>query len=174
MIKVAAALGWLNPSEERAELVRAIADQIAFDTVTVADVDLACSLNRDGSLDIEQWRALLPKSTLQRPANAGVLACLGSNDARVRVLEALTSADVEDVHVEDADAEIEALFGSGGANDECSRANVGITTNIAHIKLVVPTTLSPEEEEHLRAYAGAGGQRVNPERSGFFKRKKKK
>jgi molecular chaperone DnaJ len=45
---------------------------------------------------------------------------------------------------------------------------------IAHLKLVVPKTLSVEEEQHLRAYAAAGGQRVNPERSGFFKRKKKK
>jgi len=48
---------------------------------------------------------------------------------------------------------------------------------IAHVKVVVPTSLSPEEETHLRAYAAAGGQRVNPEKSekaGFFKRKKKK
>jgi molecular chaperone DnaJ len=45
---------------------------------------------------------------------------------------------------------------------------------VVHVKLVVPTTLATEEEEHLRAYAAAGGQRVNPERSGFFKRKKKK
>jgi molecular chaperone DnaJ len=45
---------------------------------------------------------------------------------------------------------------------------------IAHLKLVVPTSLSPEEEQALRAYAAAGGQRVNPERGGFFKRKKKK
>lgn len=48
---------------------------------------------------------------------------------------------------------------------------------IAHVKVVVPTSLSTEEETHLRAYAAAGGQRVNPEKSekpGFFKRKKKK
>ena len=45
---------------------------------------------------------------------------------------------------------------------------------IAHLKLVVPTTLSPEEETHLRAYAAAGGQKVNPERGSFFRRKKKK
>ena len=48
---------------------------------------------------------------------------------------------------------------------------------IAHVKVVVPTSLTPEEETHLRAYAAAGGQRVNPEKSekpGFFKRKKKK
>ncbi|MBC8133310.1 MAG: molecular chaperone DnaJ [Deltaproteobacteria bacterium] len=45
---------------------------------------------------------------------------------------------------------------------------------VVHVKLVVPTTLSSDEEDHLRAYAAAGGQRVNAERSGFFKRKKKK
>lgn len=45
---------------------------------------------------------------------------------------------------------------------------------VAHLKLVVPDSLSPEEDGHLRAYAAAGGQRVNPERSGFFRRKKKK
>jgi molecular chaperone DnaJ len=45
---------------------------------------------------------------------------------------------------------------------------------VAHLKLVVPTALSAEEEEHLRAYAAAGGQRVSPERGSFFRRKKKK
>jgi len=45
---------------------------------------------------------------------------------------------------------------------------------VAHIKVVVPTHLGAEEEAHLRAYAAAGGQRVNPEKAGFFKRKKKK
>jgi molecular chaperone DnaJ len=45
---------------------------------------------------------------------------------------------------------------------------------VVHVKLTVPTALTAEEEEHLRAYAAAGGQRVNPERGGFFKRKKKK
>ena len=45
---------------------------------------------------------------------------------------------------------------------------------IAHLKLVVPGSLSPDEEQHLRAFAAAGGQRVNPERGGLFRRKKKK
>jgi len=45
---------------------------------------------------------------------------------------------------------------------------------VAHLKLVVPSSLSAEEEAHLRAYAASGGQRVSPERGGFFKRKKKK
>jgi len=45
---------------------------------------------------------------------------------------------------------------------------------VAHLKLVVPASLSDEEEAHLRAYAASGGQRVSPDRGGFFKRKKKK
>jgi molecular chaperone DnaJ len=45
---------------------------------------------------------------------------------------------------------------------------------VAHLKLVVPTSLSAEEEAALRAYAAAGGQRVSPERPGFFGGKKKK
>jgi molecular chaperone DnaJ len=45
---------------------------------------------------------------------------------------------------------------------------------VAHLKLVVPSSMTAEEEAHLRAYATAGGQRVSPERGGFFKRKKKK
>ena len=45
---------------------------------------------------------------------------------------------------------------------------------VAHLKLVVPGALSAEEDAHLRAYAAAGGQRVSPERGGFFRRKKKK
>ena len=36
-----------------------------------------------------------------------------------------------------------------------------------------PSSLTAEEEAHLRAYAASGGQRVSPEKGGFFKRKKK-
>jgi molecular chaperone DnaJ len=51
----------------------------------------------------------------------------------------------------------------------------GFGNLIAHVRLVVPTTLSADEEQHLRAYAAAGGQRVNPEKpGGLFKRKKKR
>jgi molecular chaperone DnaJ len=50
----------------------------------------------------------------------------------------------------------------------------GVGDVVAHLKLVVPSSLSGEEEAALRAYAAAGGQRVNPERGGLFRRKKKK
>lgn len=46
---------------------------------------------------------------------------------------------------------------------------------IVHLRVVVPTQLSLEQEEHLRNFAAAGGEKVDPpqaERAGFFKRKK--
>jgi molecular chaperone DnaJ len=45
---------------------------------------------------------------------------------------------------------------------------------VAHLKLVVPKALSAEEEQHLRAYAQIGGDKVAPEKTGLFGRKKKK
>jgi molecular chaperone DnaJ len=46
---------------------------------------------------------------------------------------------------------------------------------IVHLKLMVPTSLTAEQEEHLRAYAAAGGEKIEPpeEKGGFFKRKKR-
>jgi molecular chaperone DnaJ len=45
---------------------------------------------------------------------------------------------------------------------------------VAHFKLVVPKAMSAEEEQHLRAFAQAGGEIVAPEKHGIFGRKKKK
>jgi molecular chaperone DnaJ len=47
---------------------------------------------------------------------------------------------------------------------------------VVHFRLVVPHSLSAEEEQALRAFAAAGGDKVEPpsERGGFWSRKKKK
>jgi molecular chaperone DnaJ len=47
---------------------------------------------------------------------------------------------------------------------------------IVHFKLVVPTSLNDEQEEHLRAYAAAGGEKLEPpeEKGGFFNKRKKR
>jgi molecular chaperone DnaJ len=45
---------------------------------------------------------------------------------------------------------------------------------IVHLKLVVPKALSDVEEQHLRAFADAGGDKIKPERGGLFGRKKRK
>ena len=51
----------------------------------------------------------------------------------------------------------------------------GVGDLILHFRLVVPKTLSSEQEQSLRAYAAAGGDQVEPpsERSGFWRKKKK-
>ena len=46
---------------------------------------------------------------------------------------------------------------------------------VVHLKLVVPSSLTPEQEQHLRAFAAAGGQKIEPpaEKGGFFRKRKK-
>jgi molecular chaperone DnaJ len=51
----------------------------------------------------------------------------------------------------------------------------GVGDLILHFRLVVPKSLSAEQEQSLRAYAAAGGDQVEPpsERTGFWRKKKK-
>jgi hypothetical protein len=144
MVKVASAIGWLAPAEERAELVRAIADQVELDQVTIADVDLACALNRDGSLDDGPGSGALPAGRLARASNAGVLACLGSNAARSRVLKALTSTDADDVHVAQVYLKHRPLTGDSELRD--------ITRSI---------TRMPSADAQVRALEALGHHRLS-------------
>jgi hypothetical protein len=89
MIELAHRLRWLTPGDERAELAALIVDRIAGN-VTPADVELACSLNDDHHLEdaLPAIAAACPAPTLGQTA---VLACLGSIEARRRLLPALSS-----------------------------------------------------------------------------------
>jgi molecular chaperone DnaJ len=51
----------------------------------------------------------------------------------------------------------------------------GVGDLVVHLKLVVPKSLSPEQEESLRAYASVGGDEVEPpnERGSFWRKKRK-
>ena len=51
----------------------------------------------------------------------------------------------------------------------------GVGDLIVHLRLVVPKNLSPEQEQTLRSYAGAGGDQVEPpnDRGGFWRKKRK-
>jgi hypothetical protein len=102
MIELAGALGWLSPSEQRAELMRMIGDQLARDAIGPADVDLVCSLAKEHALDPELQR--LPRSMLQanKVTRAGILACLGSAEAHAQVVRALMSSDDNDVQIAQA------------------------------------------------------------------------
>jgi hypothetical protein len=99
MLDVARRLGWLTADEHRVELVRMLGEWLARDVVTAADVDLACTLNKDRELAQELHRFRVPAAQAARTAHAAVLACLGSAEGHVRVLKALTSADDREVEV---------------------------------------------------------------------------
>jgi hypothetical protein len=99
MIKVAHALGWLAEQDEHDEMARLAADLLAGTKIDPADVDLICSLNRDHALDAALQRVRVPPGLADSVPHAAVLACLGSVDGRVRVLQALTGARVDDVQI---------------------------------------------------------------------------
>ncbi len=97
MIELAGSLGWLTPVEQRAELIRMIGDELARNAVSAAEVSLACALNRDDALAPELTKLSLSSAQAGKVPNAALLACLGSGEARARVLRALTSTDDDDV-----------------------------------------------------------------------------
>jgi len=97
MIELAGTFGWLAPVEQRAELIRMIGDELARNAVSAAEVSLACALNRDDVLRPELTKLSLSPAQVGKVQNAALLACLGSPEARQRVLTALTSTDDDDV-----------------------------------------------------------------------------
>ena len=99
MMELARSLGWLSPADQRAEFMRMIGDQLAGDSVSSADVDLVCALNKDHELDQELHRLQVPPAQANKVPHAAVLACLGSTVARARVLRALTSSNDEEVQI---------------------------------------------------------------------------
>ena len=99
MIQLARTFGWLSPEEERAEIVRMIGDLLAGSSIGSAEVDLVCSLNKDRELDQELQRFKLAPWQAGKATHAAVLACVGSADARARVLRSLTSPNDEDVQI---------------------------------------------------------------------------
>ena len=99
MTELAAALGWLSPAEKRIELTRMFGDRLNRDNAGIVEVDLACSLNKEHALDAERERIRVDAAHADKIASAAVLACLGSSEARSRVLRALASDNHDDVRI---------------------------------------------------------------------------
>ena len=76
-----------------------IGEQLARETVTAADVDLACALNDAHELDRELDRLRPSPALADKAGHAAILACLGSAEARARVLAALTASDEREVEI---------------------------------------------------------------------------
>ena len=99
MIDVAHNVGWLSSTEQRAEFIRMIGERIAANAAGSTEVDLVCARNANGELDDARQRLLLTAAQADKTANAAVLACLGSAEARARTLRGLTSPRYDDVEI---------------------------------------------------------------------------
>ena len=99
MLAVAHDLGWLSPDEERAELTTMIGERLEWGPADATDVELVCSLNDDRLLDAGLARLEREGRPADSVANAAVLACLGSAEARARTLQALTGPGLDDVRI---------------------------------------------------------------------------
>src|SRR5205823_4796758 len=82
---------WLSSAELRAELVQMMRDRLAQNVVGPGDVDLFCSLNKNGELNDQLDGFPVLPAGANAVGRAAVLACLGSQKGRARVLRALTS-----------------------------------------------------------------------------------
>ncbi|HJU24014.1 MAG TPA: hypothetical protein VJ891_16025 [Casimicrobiaceae bacterium] len=99
MIALAARVGWLTPLQKIDELGAMIAERIARSDLDVADVELVCTLNADGSLDATLARVATAAGNLRDPARSAMLACLGNATARASVIGDLTSPRERDVRI---------------------------------------------------------------------------
>jgi len=100
MAALARSVGWLDADSERAEKALLVRDVVADPAMAYGEVELVCGLNADGSLDGAADE--LPAQRTVSLAQAAGLACLGSREARARVLKALASAHDDDVQVAQA------------------------------------------------------------------------
>jgi hypothetical protein len=96
MLKLAHTVGWLSTTAYRAELVAMMRDRLARRAVGAADIDLFCSLNREGELDAHLASLAIGE---QGVPVAAVRACLGSTKSRTRLLRALTEQGDEDIEI---------------------------------------------------------------------------
>lgn len=102
MTRLARRLGWLTANGERSELLDMLRARLAAPALSEADVDLACTLNKDGALDGETAHMHVTADRARRTGHAAVLACLGSGDARGRVLRSLVSGSADDAAIAQA------------------------------------------------------------------------
>jgi hypothetical protein len=102
MIDVAASLGWLTPAQRRDEMLQMVGGLLERKDIAATDVNLVCKANDDHSLDGALDRLQPQAARPDASGHSAVLACMGSSDARTRVLKALASPSDADVQVAQA------------------------------------------------------------------------
>jgi hypothetical protein len=99
MAALAHKFGWLDDEGRRAETMAMIDARLAAPDLGAPDVDLVCTLNRDGSLDGERSRLDASRRQPGSVAQAAILACLGDGARRGDAIAALTSQRDDDVRI---------------------------------------------------------------------------
>lgn len=102
LLDVARDLGWLTEDERWQELALMLGELQARRTLDVPEVGLACELNRHGDLDGTFNRRVAAGGPADDVAHAAMRACLGSAEARARVLAALFGGSEADVRIAQA------------------------------------------------------------------------
>src|SRR6478736_3706925 len=72
---------------------------LSRDAVAGTDVDLACSLNKQGELNGRLDRLVAASGRAGAVGHSAVLACMGSAEARTRALQGLVSSSDADVRI---------------------------------------------------------------------------
>ena len=102
MVALARRWGWISVADERRLVADIIGERLVARTAGVGDVDLACSLNKDGTLDPELPRLVATVAGQGGAARSAMLACLGSATGRDGVLRAWSGASPDDVVIAQA------------------------------------------------------------------------
>jgi hypothetical protein len=97
MISLAGTLGWLSTEAQRSERLALVNDVLARAAMGYAEVDLVCSLNKEGELDSQLSRVKVATSRIDKATHVAAMACLGSPEAKALVLRALASPNEKDV-----------------------------------------------------------------------------
>lgn len=98
MLDLARDVGWLTREAHREELAAMLRELEAKRDAGVAEVNLACRLNADRSLD----GRLADTHAIEGTAQAAMRACLGSREDRAKTLQALLGPSEADVQLAQA------------------------------------------------------------------------
>ena len=140
MLRLAEQVGWLSADERRLELGQLFNLQLASGTISAADIDLVCTLNKEGDLDHLLDGSSITSAATNRVGQEAFLACLGSAPHQARILNALSSPDDNDVRI----AQVYLMHRSIGNGTSLRAA----TTDVTRMKG------SPAQLRALQALAG--------------------
>lgn len=149
MMAFARGVGWLTPAQEQSEFVRMVASRMQRNLLGRDDVDLACARGSEAGHDPALQPLLGGPLASAKVTNAAVLACLGSREARARVVRAVTSDDAGEIAIARAylrhqplsdAAEVRAVAG-GIARMSASDAQVRALETLAQQRVSDPESL---------------------------------